>query len=74
MITDEETIKTSRGKACYQSPYLAHQLSVFLTPAGYRVVKITHSCSEVVSQTIKHTMVYLGSKPSLEVVALCPVV
>jgi hypothetical protein len=29
VITDERTIRTSRGKALYKSPFLAHQLSVF---------------------------------------------
>jgi hypothetical protein len=43
-------------------------LSVFFTPARYMVVKITRSCSEVVLQTTKHTMIYLDSGPSLEVI------
>jgi hypothetical protein len=37
-----------------------------------RVVKIMHSTSEVVLQTTKHTMIYLGSGPSLEVIGLHP--
>jgi hypothetical protein len=60
----------SIGKACCESPFLAHQLSMFLLLARYRVVKIAHSYSEVVLRTTKHTMVYLGADPSLEVIAL----
>jgi hypothetical protein len=45
---DEVTIRTSRGKACYKSPFLARQLSVFFAPTRYRVVKIVHFYSEVV--------------------------
>jgi hypothetical protein len=70
----EETIRTSRGKARYKSPFLMHQLSMFFAPARYRVVKITRSCSKVVLSTIKHTMVYPSSGPSLEVIALHPAV
>jgi hypothetical protein len=42
-----------------------HQLSVFSTPTNYRVVKIVRSSSEVVLQTMKHTMIYpgLGNSP-----------
>jgi hypothetical protein len=47
---------------------------VFSAPARYMVVNITRSCSEVVLRTIKHTMVYPGSGPSLEVIALRPAV
>jgi hypothetical protein len=36
--------------------------------------QIAHSYSEVVLLTTKHTMVYPGSGPSSEVIALCPVV
>jgi hypothetical protein len=39
-----------------------------------RVVKITRSSSEMVLQTTKHTMIYTGSGPSLEVTALHSVV
>jgi hypothetical protein len=45
---DDETIGTSRGKACCKCPYLACQLSVFFPPVRYRVVKIVRSCSEMV--------------------------
>jgi hypothetical protein len=38
------------------------------------VVKITHSCSKIALQTIEHTIIYPGSGPSLEVIALCPAV
>jgi hypothetical protein len=44
-------------------------VSVF-APASYRLVKIVHSCFEVVLQSKKHTMVYPGSDPSLGVIAL----
>jgi hypothetical protein len=67
---DEGIIRTSRGKAYYKSSYLACQQSVFFTPARYMVVKITCSCFEVVLWTIKHTIFYPGSSPSLEVIAL----
>jgi hypothetical protein len=50
----------------------AAYLSVFFAPARYMEVKIARSYSEVVSQTTKHTMIYPGSGPSLEVIALCP--
>jgi hypothetical protein len=45
---------------------------VFSAPTKYSVVKIACSSSEVVLQTMKHTMIYPGSGPSLEVVALRP--
>jgi hypothetical protein len=45
-------------------------LSVFFALIRYKVIKITHSYSEVVFWTIKHNMVYPGSGPSLEVIAL----
>jgi hypothetical protein len=48
-------------------------LSVFSAPTTYRVVKITHSTSEVVLQTTKHTMIYPGLGPFLEVIAIRPV-
>jgi hypothetical protein len=44
-------------------------ISVFAS-ARYKVVKIAHSCSEMVLRTTKHTMIYPGSDPSLEVIAL----
>jgi hypothetical protein len=47
---------------------------VLFAMARYRVVKIAYSYSEVVLRTTKHTMVYPGSGPSLEVIALRPVV
>jgi hypothetical protein len=71
---NERTIGTSRGKARCKSPFLACQLSVFFSPARYMVVKIARSCFEVVLQITKHTMVYPGSDPSLEVIVLRPVV
>jgi hypothetical protein len=48
-------------------------VDVFYTGKN-RVVKITHSSFEVVLRTTKHTMIYPGSGPSLEVIALRPVV
>jgi hypothetical protein len=42
---DEGTIGKSRGKGHCKSPFLAHQLLVFSTPANYGVVKIMHSSS-----------------------------
>jgi hypothetical protein len=71
---DNGTIETSREKARCKSPYLASELSVFFAMTRYRVVKIMYSCSEVVLRTIKHTIIYPGSGPSLEVIALCPAV
>jgi hypothetical protein len=71
---NEGTIGTSRGKARYKSPYLACQMSVFFAPARYRVVKITRSSSDVVLRTMKHIVIYLGSDPSMVVIALRSVV
>jgi hypothetical protein len=48
-------------------------VSVFCTGKN-RVVKITRSSSEMVLQTTKHTMIYPDSGPSLEVIALRPMV
>jgi hypothetical protein len=44
-------------------------VSVFCTSKN-RVVKITHSSSEVVLRTTKHTMIYPDSSPSLKVISL----
>jgi hypothetical protein len=66
----EGTIRTSRGKARWKSPYLARQMSMLFAPARYRVVKIVHSYSEVVLRTTKHTMVYPALGPSLKVIDL----
>jgi hypothetical protein len=49
-------------------------LMVFSALTKYRVVKITRSSFEVVLRTMKHTMIYPSSGPSLEVIALCLVV
>jgi hypothetical protein len=49
-------------------------LSVFSALARYIEVKITRSYSKVVLQATKHTIVYPGSGPSLEVTVLCPAV
>jgi hypothetical protein len=55
--------------------YFDHmKLSVLFALTRYRVLKIAHSCSKVVLQTTKHTMVYPSSGPSLEVIALRPTV
>jgi hypothetical protein len=48
-------------------------VSVFWTDKN-RVVKITCSSVEVVLQTTKHTMIYPGLGPSLEVIALHPAI
>jgi hypothetical protein len=59
-----------------KSLFLTYQLSVFVgvfCTEKNRVVKIVHSSSEVVLQTIKHMVIYPGSGPSLEVIALRPV-
>jgi hypothetical protein len=53
---------------------MAHQLLVFFALTRYRVVMIMHSCSEVVLRTAKNTIVYRDSGPSLEVMALRPLV
>jgi hypothetical protein len=42
--------------------------------ANYGVIKNVCSSSEVVLQTIENTMIYPGLGPSLEVIALHPVV
>jgi hypothetical protein len=49
-------------------------VSVFSAPANYGVVNIARSSSMVVLRTMKHTMIYPGSDPSSEVIALCPMV
>jgi hypothetical protein len=46
--TDVGTIRTSKGKESFKSPFLARQLLVFSASANYGVVKIMHSSSEVV--------------------------
>jgi hypothetical protein len=60
----------SRGKACCKSPFLSHQLSVFFCTGKNKVVKVVRSNSEIVLRTTMHTMIYPGSGPSLEVIAL----
>jgi hypothetical protein len=47
---------------------------MFFAPIKYRVVKITHSSSEVILRTTKHTVIYPDSGLSLEVIAVRPVV
>jgi hypothetical protein len=74
VIANEGTIGMTRGKARYKSPFLMHQLLVFFAPTRYRVVKIAHSRFEVVLRTTKRTVIYPSSGPSLEVIALRPVV
>jgi hypothetical protein len=54
--------------------HLTTLLSVFSAQAKYRVDKIVRSSSEVVLRTTKHTMIYHGLGPSLEVIALHPVI
>jgi hypothetical protein len=48
------TIGMFREKTHYKPPFLAHQLSLFLAPARYRVVKIACSCSKMVLRTMKN--------------------
>jgi hypothetical protein len=64
---DEGTIRTSRGKARCKSPFPVRHLSVFSTSANYGVAKITRFSSEAILRTMKHTMIYPGLDPSLEV-------
>jgi hypothetical protein len=45
---------------------------VFFAPARFKVVKIMCSSFEVVLWTTKHRVIYPGSEPSLEVIALRP--
>jgi hypothetical protein len=56
--------------AHYKSLFLAHQLSMFSALENNRVVKIVHSSSKVVSQTLYHTEIYPGSDLSSEVIVL----
>jgi hypothetical protein len=51
----------------------AQTISVFCTGKN-KEVKITPSSSEMVLQTTKHTMIYPGPGPSLEVIAIRPAV
>jgi hypothetical protein len=60
-IEDDGTIGMTKGVARCESPLLAHQLSVFFAPTGYRVVKITCSYSEVVLQTMNYKAHYSSS-------------
>jgi hypothetical protein len=56
------------------NPPCAPTIGVFCTGKN-RVVKIAHSSSEVVLQTTnKHTIIYPGLGPCLEVIALRPAV
>jgi hypothetical protein len=50
------------------------RMSRFFAPARYMMVKIMHSNFEVVLQTMKHAVIYLGSGPFSEVIALYLVV
>jgi hypothetical protein len=50
------------------------RLSVFFAPTRYRVLKIACSSSEVVLRTMKHIVIHPSSGPSLQVIALHPVV
>jgi hypothetical protein len=51
----------------------ASTVGVFCTDKNM-VIKITHSNSEMVLRTIKHTMIYPGSDSSSEVIDLRPAV
>jgi hypothetical protein len=68
------TIRMSRGKAHYKSPFLARQLLVLFAPRRNRVVRIERSNSEMVLRTIEHTIIYPGSNSSLEIITLRPAV
>jgi hypothetical protein len=57
-----------------KSLFLPHQLSVFSVPVNYEVVKIAHFSSEIVLRTMKHTMIYLSSVPSFEVIVIHPMI
>jgi hypothetical protein len=48
-------------------------IGVFYTSKNM-VVKIAHSSFEMVLRTTKHTMIYLGSGSSLQVIAIRPAV
>jgi hypothetical protein len=61
-------------KHATNSPTWHANCRCFFAPTNYGVVKITHSSSEVVLQTMKHTMIYPDSCPFSEVIALRPVV
>jgi hypothetical protein len=45
---------------------------MFFAPARFRVVKITCSSSKAVLRTMKYTVIYPGSGPSLELISLRP--
>jgi hypothetical protein len=49
-----EPSKRLEEKHAANPPYLAHQLLMFFAPERYRVVKIAHSYSRVVLQTMKN--------------------
>jgi hypothetical protein len=71
VILDEETIETFRRKHATNPPSWHINYGVFYT-GKKKVVKITCSSSDVVLQTTKHTVIYPGPGPSLEVIALHP--
>jgi hypothetical protein len=54
-------------------PQMEAPLLGFFASARYMVVKIMRSCSKMVLRTTEHTMIYSGSGPCLEVIALRPV-
>jgi hypothetical protein len=72
-MPEEREKKRARNKRgnTRDSTSLAALIGVFCIGKN-RVVKIVRSSSEVVLRTIKHTVIYLGSGPSLEVIALHP--
>jgi hypothetical protein len=74
MVSDDDGIVgTSSGKARCKSPSCAPTVSVFYTDKNM-VLKNTHSSNDVVLRTTKHRMIYPGSGPSLEVIALRPTI
>jgi hypothetical protein len=54
VIEDDGTIRTIQRKSLLQTPLPSAPTIDVFTPARYRVVKITCSCSEVVLQTTKN--------------------
>jgi hypothetical protein len=70
-----DTIRFHSSRATRWSKSTRHwsTIGVFCTGKN-RVVKIAYSSSEMVLWTTKHTMIYSGSGPSSEVIALHPAV
>jgi hypothetical protein len=52
------------------NPLCSAPIVGFSAPTNYGVVKIIRFSFEVVLRTMKHTMIYSGSGPSSEVIAM----